>query len=116
METGDDLGHGCVRAGPASTLRRFDSKQPGFKSVMTLRVTVNELKCQSYRRCTAVAPAVFGISAISGKAEVLHGGDASHDVIVQAARSCPYRAITVVDDAAGVQLFPPLRKPSPAQG
>ena len=30
---------------------------------MTLRVTVNELKCQSYRRCTAVAPAVFGISA-----------------------------------------------------
>ena len=42
---------------------------------MTLRVTVNELKCQSYRRCTAVAPAVFGISAASGKAEVLVTGD-----------------------------------------
>jgi len=83
---------------------------------MTLRVTVNELKCQSYRRCTAVAPAVFGISAASGKAEVLHGSDTSHDRIVQAARSCPYRAITVVDEAAGVQLFPPIRKPSAVEG
>lgn len=83
---------------------------------MTLRVTVNELKCQSYRRCTAVAPAVFGISAASGKAEVLHGSDTSQDLIVQAARSCPYRAITVVDEAAGVQLFPPVRKPSAVEG
>ena len=83
---------------------------------MTLRVTVNELKCQSYRRCTAVAPAVFGVSTTSGKAEVLHGGDTSQDLILQAARSCPYRAITVVDESAGLQLFPPVRKQSPAQG
>ena len=83
---------------------------------MALRVTVNELKCQSYRRCTAVAPAVFGISAASGKAEVLHASDTPQDLIVQAARSCPYRAITVVDEAAGVQLFPPLRKPSAVEG
>jgi ferredoxin len=83
---------------------------------MTLRVTVNELKCQSYRRCIAVAPAVFGINATSGKAEVLHGSDTSEALIVQAARSCPYRAITVVDEAAGVQLFPPARKQAPVQG
>ena len=83
---------------------------------MTLRVTVDELKCQSYRRCTAVAPAVFGISAASGKAEVLHGSDTSQDLIVQAARSCPYRAITVVDESAGLQLFPPVRKQSGTEG
>ena len=83
---------------------------------MTLRVTVNELKCQAYRRCSAVAPAVFGINATSGKAEVVHGSDTPQDLVVQAARSCPYRAITVIDEAAGVQLFPPLRQPSPAQG
>ena len=83
---------------------------------MTLRVTVNEVKCQSYRRCMAVAPAVFGIDADSGKAEVLHGSDAPQDLIVQAARSCPYRAITVVDEATGEQLFPPPRKQSPLQG
>ena len=57
----------------------------------------------------------FGIHAASGKAEVLHGSDASQDLIVQAARSCPYRAITVVDETLGVQLFPPLRKQSPVQ-
>ena len=83
---------------------------------MTLRVTVNELKCQSYRGCTAVAPAVFGISVASGKAEVLHGSETSPDVIVQAARSCPYRAISVVDESAGMQLFPPVRKHSAVQG
>ena len=83
---------------------------------MALRVTVNELKCQSYRRCMAVAPAVFGIDANSGKAEVLHGSDTPQDLTVQAARSCPYRAITVVDEATGMQLFPPPRKQSPVKG
>jgi len=83
---------------------------------MTFRVTVNELKCQAYRRCSAVAPAVFGINATSGKAEVLHGSETPQDLIVQAARSCPYRAITVVDESAGEQLFPPVRKQSPVQG
>jgi len=83
---------------------------------MTLRVTVNELKCQSYRRCTAVAPAVFGISAASGKAEVLHCSDTSQELIVQAARSCPYRAITVVDESSGQQLFPPARKQAAVEG
>lgn len=82
---------------------------------MSVRVTVNENKCQSYRRCIAVAPAVFGIDTDSGKAQVLHGGDASPDLIVKAARSCPYRAITVVDESTGEQLFPPVRKPSPTQ-
>ena len=115
MGLGDDLKHGRACTGrPRQSAGSF-SKHPDL-SGMTLRVTVNELKCQSYRRCTAVAPAVFGINAVSGKAEVLHGGDASHDLIVQAARSCPYRAITVVDEATGDQLFPPLRKPSPGQG
>jgi ferredoxin len=82
---------------------------------MTLRVSVNTLKCQSYQRCMAVAPAVFGVNANSGKAEVLHPADAPQDLIVQAARSCPYRAIAVVDETTGVQLFPPLPNRSSAQ-
>ena len=60
---------------------------------MAIRVSVNTAKCQSYQRCMAVAPAVFGIDASSGKAQVLHPVDASQDLIVKAARSCPYRAI-----------------------
>ena len=78
-----------------------------------LRVTVNTMKCQSYKRCTAVAPAVFGIGE-DGKATVLHAEGASAEEIVKAARSCPYRAITVVAESSGEQLFPPLR-PAPAK-
>jgi ferredoxin len=76
-----------------------------------LRVTVNSVKCQSYKRCTAVAPAVFGIGG-GGKATVLHQEGASHEEILKAARSCPYRAIAVVVNATGEQLFPPLPRPA----
>jgi ferredoxin len=72
-----------------------------------LRVSVNTTKCQSYKRCAAVAPAVFGIGS-DGKATVLHPDGASKEEVVKAARSCPYRAITVVAESTGEQLFPPL--------
>ena len=72
-----------------------------------LRVTVNTAKCQSYKRCAAVAPAVFGIGS-DGKATVVHPDGAPQEEVVKAARSCPYRAIAVVAEATGEQLFPPL--------
>jgi ferredoxin len=71
-----------------------------------LRVTVSSAKCQSYQRCMAVAPAVFGIGG-DGKATVLHPEGASREEIVKAARGCPYRAIAVIVEATGEQLFPP---------
>ena len=74
-----------------------------------LRVTVNVIKCQSYKRCAAVAPAIFGIGE-DGKATVLHTEGASQEEIVKAARACPYRAITVVEEESGEQLFPPRPK------
>jgi ferredoxin len=74
-----------------------------------LRVTVNTTKCQSYKRCAAVAPAVFGIGN-DGKATVLHTEGTPQEEIVKAARSCPYRAITVVEEDSGDQLFPPRPK------
>jgi ferredoxin len=55
----------------------------------------------------AVAPAVFA-SGADGKATVLHPEGASREEILKAARSCPYRAIAVVAEATGEQLFPPL--------
>jgi ferredoxin len=44
-----------------------------------------------------------------GKSEVVNATGAGDGVIVSAARSCPVKAITVVDEA-GVQLFPPPKK------
>ena len=73
-----------------------------------LRVTVSPEKCQSYRRCNAVAPAVFGIGS-DGKASVLHPQGAPDEEILRAARACPYRAITVSRES-GEQLFPPPPK------
>lgn len=75
-----------------------------------LRVSVNTKKCQSYKRCMAVAPAVFGIGD-EGKATVLHSDGAPQDEVVKAARSCPYRAISVIAEETGEQLFPPLPMP-----
>jgi ferredoxin len=82
---------------------------------MPIRVSVNTGKCQSYRRCLAVAPALFGIGA-DGKAEVIHPVDAPRETILKAARCCPYRAIAVLDTDSGEQLFPPINKSSNHQG
>jgi ferredoxin len=82
---------------------------------MPIRISVNSVKCQSYRRCLAVAPAVFGIDK-DGKAEVLHAADAPRETLLKAARSCPYRAITAVDEDSGEQLFPPVKNPADQSG
>jgi ferredoxin len=82
---------------------------------MAIRVTVNKVKCQSDRRCVAVAPAMFGIGA-DGKAQVIPGSQWGREIALQAARSCPYRAITVADADSGEQLFPPLRKTASQSG
>jgi len=77
-----------------------------------LRVSVNSGKCQAYGRCTAIAPAVFSPGP-DGKATVLQPDAAPDEEVVKAARSCPYRAITVTVDATNEQVFPPLPKSQP---
>jgi ferredoxin len=79
-----------------------------------LRVSVNPLKCQAYKRCTAIAPAVFARGP-EGKAMVLQTDAAPDEEVVKAARSCPYRAITVTVDATNEQIFPPLPKSPPTK-
>ena len=78
-----------------------------------LRVSVNPAKCQSYKRCTAIAPAVFTLNA-EGKATASQADAAPDEDVVKAARSCPYRAITVTVDATNEQIFPPPPKTAPA--
>ena len=52
---------------------------------------------------------VFAFDA-EGKSEVVNQTGAADAVIVSAARSCPVKAITVVDEETGEQLFPPPKK------
>lgn len=73
-----------------------------------LSITVNKIRCIGSGDCVETAPAVFQLDA-EGKSEVVNASGADDSVIVSAARSCPVKAITVVDEA-GVQLFPPPKK------
>jgi ferredoxin len=71
-----------------------------------VKVTVNKTKCIGSGDCVETAPKVFAFDA-AGKSEVIDPAGAADKVIVSAARSCPVKAITVVDEATGEQLFPP---------
>ncbi len=74
-----------------------------------LKTTVNKAKCISSGDCTETAPAVFQLDA-DGKSEVINQTGASDATILAAARGCPVKAITVVDEETGAQLFPPPKK------
>lgn len=74
-----------------------------------LAITINKTRCIGSGDCVETAPAVFQLDA-DGKSEVVSVTGASDAVIVSAARSCPVKAITVVDEDSGTQLFPPPKK------
>jgi ferredoxin len=73
-----------------------------------LNVTVNTDKCQAYGACMKTAPDVFKPDAES-KAQVADPQAAADETVLRAARSCPYKAITVVDEETGQQLHPRVR-------
>jgi len=73
-----------------------------------LNVQVVTDKCQGYGACAKVAPEVFSLDA-SKKAQVGNPSAAAEDLVLRAARSCPYRAVVVVDTETGEQLIPHVR-------
>ena len=75
---------------------------------MALKITVNKTRCISSGDCVETAPAVFQLDA-DEKSDVIDATGAPDATIIAAARSCPVKAITVVNDA-GEQLFPPPKK------
>jgi len=74
-----------------------------------LRTVVDKHKCIASGDCVETAPSVFALDA-NGKSDVINQRGAADATIVLAARSCPVKAITVVDEETGVQLFPPPKK------
>jgi ferredoxin len=73
-----------------------------------LKVAVQTEKCQGYGACIKAAPDVFQLNA-AGKAEPGDPAVAADEVVLKAARSCPYRAVTVTDAESGEQLIPRVR-------
>jgi ferredoxin len=76
---------------------------------MKLKTTVNKAKCIASEDCTQTAPGVFQLDD-EGKAEVYNPTGAPDNVILAAARGCPAKAITVVDEESGAQLWPAPKK------
>ena len=74
-----------------------------------LKTTVDKQKCISSGDCVEATPGVFRFDA-DGKSEVHDQAGAPDSLILSAARGCPVKAITVVDEETGTQLFPPPKK------
>ena len=74
-----------------------------------LKTTVNKAKCIASEDCIQTAPGVFQLDG-DGKSEVYNPTGAADNVIVAAARACPAKAIVVVDEESGPQLFPVPKK------
>jgi ferredoxin len=70
-----------------------------------VQVEITKRKCQAYGNCVARAPQVFALGE-DRKVTLLDPEGAPEEVIVRAARSCPYRVIAV-SDSAGHPIFPP---------
>jgi len=75
---------------------------------MSVRIEITKRKCQAFGNCLAKAPAVFRLGE-DRKVEVIDPAGDSDESIVQAAKSCPYRVITVFDPG-GEQVFPAPKK------
>jgi ferredoxin len=74
-----------------------------------LVITVNKARCVMSGDCVENAPGVFQFDE-EGKSEVYDQSGAPDEVILAAARSCPVKAITVVDQETGAQLVPAAKK------
>jgi len=73
------------------------------------RIELNQAKCQSFNKCIATAPVIFDLDE-NRKVRLVGNAEVTDDVVVKAARSCPYRVITVVDSETGEQIFPTRRR------
>jgi ferredoxin len=73
-----------------------------------LKVTIDSGKCQGYGACVKVAPEVFQLNS-DNKAASGDPAAAPDEIVLKAARCCPYRAVTVVDVETGAQLIPRVK-------
>ena len=69
-----------------------------------MRVKVNRDLCVGLGNCVALAPTVFEFDD-ENKAVVLDPASVPDDVLLEAAESCPYDAIIILDDE-GNQVYP----------
>jgi ferredoxin len=78
------------------------------KKMSRLKAVVDTDKCQGYGACVKISPEVFRLNP-DNKAEAGDSAAAPDEVVLKAARCCPYRAVTVTNSETGEQLIPRVR-------
>jgi ferredoxin len=73
-----------------------------------IRIELDTAKCQSYGKCLALAPNLFGWDR-NRKVRINDPQAATPALALKAAKNCPYRAIAVIDSATGERIFPVAR-------
>ncbi|HEY1919476.1 MAG TPA: ferredoxin [Streptosporangiaceae bacterium] len=65
-----------------------------------MKIHVDTDACSGSGNCTRIAPRMLTLvtSGDQDVAEVIPGGEATDDELIEAARSCPWFALTVEDD------------------
>tara|TARA_B100000929_G_C15309583_1_gene353340 strand:+ start:196 stop:627 length:432 start_codon:yes stop_codon:yes gene_type:complete len=89
------------------------SKISGINDI-NIDVNIEKEACMGVGSCVAIAPQVFKIDEANLKSsfmayaplEVLDKKGASNQTILEAAQSCPYKAIIVEDKDSNEQIFP----------
>ncbi len=71
---------------------------------MSFGVRVDRDLCIGLGNCVAIAPTVFELDE-ENKAVVLDPSSVSDDILLEAAESCPAKAI-IVEDSEGHQVYP----------
>lgn len=96
-------------------LRRRGEMEVITSDRMRLSVSVDQGKCLGAMSCVSLAPSVFAIDTsqlgMSRRASEPLGmreteGEIDSETLIQAAKSCPYQAISLRDVRSGVDLAP----------
>jgi ferredoxin len=72
-------------------------------------VSVHRERCQAHGACLKIAAAAFQLDE-ERKVRIADPGAVPDDTLLRAARSCPYRVITVIDAETGEQIHPRTSK------
>ena len=68
---------------------------------MSHKAIVDPAECSAHGDCVEIAPSVFRLDDTA----VVIGAD-TPELMIEAAEACPAVAISIVDEATGVNVFP----------
>lgn len=88
---------------------RSNEKEPSPIPKSRFNITVDSSLCMAFGSCETLAPKVFEVNKdklINPEAEVKSETGADFNTILDAAQTCPTKAISIIDRITGEQIYP----------